>query len=342
MASRSLFGNITRKIGIDLGTTRTRIWSDPGEVIVDEPSCLAINRQTNRVVAVGNEASEMFGRVTPDIEVIFPLQHGVIQDHQAAIAMLRVFLQKVLSATYFFKPIMLLSVSGLLTSAEREVVTELFYTLGAREVYTISQVLASAIGSGVPIADASGSCLLYLGGGVSEAGVVSLSSLVASAETAQGGVDLNQAIKYHLRQTYQLAISTATADRIMKTIATLDEEASGNQVVAGQDLATRAPREIDLDVGLLRPIIALFAHSAVELVKQVLREIPPELTADVIDKGMLVSGGVAQLHNLTPYLIGELGIPVAVVEDPDLAVIKGLVLALEHLDEFKQSLGYQQ
>jgi len=336
-----LTNNFTQSIGLDLGSCVTRIWTSSEGIVLCEPTCLAVDERTGKVLAVGSEAQAMAGRLNGVVHLYYPIQNGKLYDFETGKALVRIFLQKVLKNRTLLRPIMMASVPAGATQAERAALVELLYAVGAREVLTIAQPLAAAIGSGVPIADASGSFMFQLGGGVVEAAVISLASLVRFESSNKGGLLADQTIKQLLRTEAQLVISTETAQHLKHEIGSISLHLEKSTLVTGQDAAHAAPKEVKVTAAQLQPAMAELVTHYEKVLKRLFVNMPPELTADVIDKGMLLSGGWAKLAGLEIHLVNTLGIPVSVIDEPDLAVIKGIGTALEHLDLFKQSLAYQ-
>lgn len=333
--------NIVQTVGIDLGSSQTRIWTNKDGVVLEEPTCIAVETQTRKVLAAGNEAKAMEGRVGKQITVSWPVQSGSLYDMDIARALLKVFLRKVLKSSSFIRPIMMVSVPAASTDLDRTALTELLFSVGARQVYTISQPLAAAIGSGVPIADASGSFILQMGSGRVEAAIISLGSLIAHESTPVAGTDADATIKVAVREAAALTISLVTAEKLKQSIGTILGSPQREMLVTGQDVIGFSPKEVMMTSAHIQPALLLLATRYERMLKRLFARIPPELTGDVIDKGMLLSGGFAQLGGLDTYLVNQLGIPVSVVERPSQSVIKGIGTALEHLDLFKESLGYQ-
>ena len=332
---------LTQAIGLDLGSSRTRIWTTRDGLVLDEPTCLAVDDRTNKVVAVGQEAIEMQGRVSSSVSLYHAVQKGRLHDLDVARALLRVFLQRVMKSGSFFRPAMMVSLPAASTEIDQVAMTELLYSVGAREVYTISQPLAAAIGAGVPVADTSGSFILQVGSGLAEAGIISLASLVNSESYYQAGAAADLRIRNRVRDEAGLDISLEAAERLKQRIGSLITSVDKEQLVTGQDLIESSPKEVKISSAQIRPPLLKLATQYEMMVKKLFAQIPPELTTDVIDKGMLLSGGFSQLQGLDVFLVNHLGIPVTVVEEPDLAVIKGIGTALEHIDLFKESLGYR-
>ncbi len=333
--------SLVRRIGLDLGTQTTRIWTDKDGVVLHEPSCVALDTQNRKVIAVGSEALAMRGRVAEHIQIVFPIKNGVIYDPETAKIMVRLFLHSVLKTPYFFRPLMMASVPSGATAAQRQALRQVLKAVGASEVYTMSQPLAAAIGSGVPIADASGTFLMQLGYGVTESAIISLGSVVAKKMCFSAGESLITQLQSYIEDQVGLVVSFAMASKLLHQVASLAPTPQRQILVAGQDIATNSPREMTISAEILQSPVDVVVEEYVAMLKQLLSAIPPELTVDVIDKGMLLAGGLAQLHGLETTLVQRLGVAVTVVDEPELAVIKGLGVALENVELLKESLGYQ-
>ncbi len=333
---------LVRLIGIDLGSERIRIWTDRSGFAVDEPAVLAVDTKTRRVLAVGAEAAQMEGRVNPAIVIHYPIRNGVIYDLDTAQALLKLLLQRVLKSTNLLSPVIMASVPAKSTESSLNAVTKLMYSLGAKEVYTISQPLAASIGSGVPIADASGSFVLHMGAGLVEGAVISLGSMVSSRSTEAAGGYLTSRIQHRLNHDLSLSVSSSNAEKVKEKTLSAYSTSERKQLVAGKDTLTGSPKEIAVTAQDLLPELNNNLEKYELLLRKLLSDIPPELTVDVIDKGLLLSGGLAQIDGLSQYFVERMGIPVSVVDNPDRVVIEGISTALEHLELFKESLGYQR
>lgn len=332
---------LSKRIGIDLGTSRVRIWSDQDGIVVNEPACVAIERESSKVLAVGNEAEAMLGRLGKQVQVIFPLKAGAIQDQAVAEAMLRVFLQRILKTTLFFRPIVMVSIPSLLSEPERVALTETLFAVGFREVNFIDQVLAAAIGAGVPIADASGSLLLQLGAGIVEAGIISLSSLVAIKSTKEAGVAMDRELRQHVRSMYHIEIGQVTTEKMKAELLTLLDTQPRQIRVSGQDIVETVPKEVVISSDAFLPVLKPFVDEYVATLKSLFTHIPPELATDIIDKGVLLSGGLSQLQGLDSIFVDALGVPVSIVDDPEKSVILGIAQVLQNLELFRESTGYR-
>ncbi len=328
-------------VGVDIGTTRVRIWSKQKGILVDEPNCIAYDKRVGKVIAVGQDAYEMVGRVSKNISVIFPFQSGVISSEEAVSAMLKVFFQRIFTSLTFLQPIVGVSLSSVSGQPERDSLVRSLTDIGAREVYVIDQVLAAAVGSGVPIADASGSFVLHMGGGVTEGGMIALGSLVEVRAITQAGEYLDQEILHKVQKEKQIIISLKQAELIKKQIGRLENLHESQILISGRDRASGVPKEVYVDSELISSVIVDFCLRTVELMKEVFTKIPPELTSDILDKGIICTGGLANLHGLESFFTQKLGVPLFVVDDPQNTVIKGIAAILENLDLFKQSLAYQ-
>ncbi len=337
---RKAYSYVTPLVGIDLGSSRIRIWNDTKGFVIDEACCLAVDERSKKVLAVGDEALAMQGRVSTTVEILHPVRGGEMADAQATKALIQVLLQRVFAAYAFFRPVVMVSLPAHLSPAKRDATTQMLAEAGAREVVTISQSLAAAIGAGVPIADVSGCFMCQLGSGVIEASIVSLGSTVTHQSSTTAGAWFDQRLSQMIRNELGLAVGADVIEVIKRQVVSFDQNDQRSQVITGQDTASNAPREVEITSEQCMPVAIEFVTRLEPLLHKVLAQVPPELTVDIVDKGLLLSGGLAQLHSLDRYLVHSLDIPVSVVDEPQETVVQGLALALEHLDEFKQSLGY--
>jgi len=332
----------SQQIGIDLGSSMIRIWTPSEGVLLREPAFLAVETVSKKVVAVGAEAAAMRGRVLKGVVVLQPIKEGMVYDFHSAQALLRIYLQRVTSKVPFASKKIMASVPANKTEVSQQILSDLLYSVGASEVYTVSQPMAASIGAGVPIADASGTILLQLGSGVVEAAVISLGSMIASATTYKAGDYFTERLQYELRRKKEFTVAFETAEKLKRSLVSLDKSVQKNLLVAGKDSIKGNPREIKVNTQDLAAQTLKVFDEYEYLIKDMLTTIPPELTVDIVDKGILVSGGGADLDGLSQHLTDRLGVPVSIVDDPAEAVIKGIGTALENLDEFKQSLGYSR
>lgn len=327
------------KIGIDLGTTNVEVFVPKRGIIINEPSVVAVSQAEKKVLAVGKEAKEMLGRTPESIIAHRPLKDGVIADYRTTEAMLRYFINKALGGIRFFKPEVMVAVPGGITSTERRAVIDATLAAGARAAYIIKEPIVAAIGSGIPIGAASGHMIVEIGGGTIECAVISLGGIVASSSVRIGGNKFDQAIMEHTRRKYGLAVGERTAEDIKIRIGSamyLTEKL--DMEVKGRDMVTGLPRIIVVTSDDVTDAIQDELEGIIQTVKDVLHQTPPELSADVMDKGMILSGGSSQLRNLSELLSQATGVPAFVADEPMFAVVKGVGIVLENLDTYKRSI----
>jgi rod shape-determining protein MreB len=327
------------KIGIDLGTTTVLVYVPKRGVIINEPSVVAVSSIDKKILAVGKEAKDMLGR-TPDTIVAYrPLKDGVIANYQMTEAMLRYFINKALGGARLFRPEVMVAVPGGITSTERRAVNDATIRAGARAAYIIKEPIVAAIGADVPIGSASGHMIIDIGGGTMEAAVISLGGMVASASVRIGGNKLDAAIQEFIRRKYGLAIGERTAEDVKINVGSamyMKEKLS--MEVKGRDMVTGLPRIITVTSDDVTDAIQHELSGMISALKEVLNSTPPELSADVMEKGMILSGGTSQLRNLAELFAQATGVPAFVADDPQLCVVKGTGIALENLASYKRSI----
>jgi rod shape-determining protein MreB len=324
------------KIGIDLGTANVLVYVKGKGIVIREPSVVAIS-ESNHIVAVGEEAREMIGRTPDNISAIRPMKDGVIADYVITEAMLRYFIRK--AGRTFTKPDVMVCVPSGVTSVEKRAVRDAALKAGAREAYLIEEPLAAAIGANVPISGASGNMVIDIGGGTSEIAVVALGGLVVSRSLRVGGNRFDEAIAGYIRRKYNLMIGERTAEEVKIAIGTalpLERELTFD--VRGRDLIAGLPRTIPLTCSEVMESMEKPLQQVVTAVRAVLEETPPELASDIIDKGMVMTGGGALLRNMDRLLTQVTGVPCHVAENALNCVALGTGLAIEHFDFFKGSL----
>ncbi|MFA5107374.1 MAG: rod shape-determining protein [Patescibacteria group bacterium] len=330
-----------KKIGIDLGTANTLVYIPKRGIIINEPSVVAISIADKKVLAVGEEAKEMLGRTPDTITASRPLRDGVIADYRTTESMLRYFINKALGGVHFFRPEVMVSVPAGITSTERRAVIDATLQAGAKAAFIIKEPIAAAIGANIPIGSASGHMIIDLGGGTSEIAVISLGGIVASTSVRIGGNRLDAAITDYTRRKYGLAIGDRSAEELKITIGSaLPMEERMSMDIRGRDMITGLPKTITVSSDDITEAIQDELASIVQAVKSVLQETPPELAADVIDKGMVLSGGTALLRNLDQLLAQATGVPSYVADEALLCVARGTGIALENLESYKRSILY--
>lgn len=328
-----------KKIGIDLGTTTVLVYIPKRGIVLNEPSVVAISLADKRVLAVGKEAKEMLGRTPDTIVAKRPLKDGVIADYRTTEAMLRYFINKSLGGMRLFRPEVMVAVPGGITSTERRAVIDATISAGARAAYIIKEPVVAAIGADIPIGSASGHMIIDIGGGTSEIAVISLGGIVASSSVRIGGNKLDLAIQEHIRRKYGLAIGERTSEEIKIRIGSaLYLETKLEMQAKGRDMISGLPRIINVTSDDVTDAIQHELQGIIEAVKDVLHNTPPELSADVMEKGMVLSGGSSQLRNLDRLMSEATGVPVFVADNPQQCVAKGTGIALENLESYKRSI----
>ncbi len=328
-----------KKIGIDLGTCNSLVFVPKKGVVLQEPSVVAVFLSENKILAVGNEAKEMIGRTPDAIRVYRPLRDGVIADYRITQAMLKHFIDSVLGRFKLFKPELMISVPAGITSTEKRAVIEAATLAGAKQAFVAKEPILAAIGAGIPINSCSGHMIVDIGGGTSEVAVISLGGIVNSNSVRVAGDKMDQAISDFIRKKYNLAIGDQTAEEIKIKIGTaLPEKEKRCLEVRGRDLISGLPRNIKVSSQEACEGVSNVLNEIVQVIKTVLRDTPPELSADIMDKGMIVSGGGALLRNLDKLISQRTGVPCFIAEDSLLCVAKGTGVVLESLEIYKRSI----
>jgi rod shape-determining protein MreB len=328
-----------RQIGIDLGTVNVIVYVSGRGIVLREPSVVAISIRDNKIVAVGQEARDMLGRAPESIEVTRPMRYGVIADYVVTEAMLRYFIYKVVGRNPLFRPRIMISVPRGVTSVESRAVHDAAMQAGAKEAYLIPEPLAAAYGAGLPIGTPTGNMVVDIGGGTTEAAVVSMNDIVVWSSVRVGGIRTDEAIMSYVRKKYNLIIGEQTAEEIKIQIGSalsLAEELS--MEVRGRDQVAGLPKTITLSSGEITEAIAEPLGAIVSVVKQTLEKTPPELAADIIDRGIVTSGGGALLRNMDRLITKETGVPCFVAEHPMACVALGAGKALENYHIMRRSL----
>lgn len=328
-----------KRIGIDLGTTYTLVHLLKRGIVINEPSVVAISTNDKKILAVGNEAKEMLGRTPDTIIALRPLKDGVIADYKTTEAMLRYFINKALGGMRLFRPEVMVAVPAGISSTERRAVIEATIAAGAKAAYIIKEPVAAAIGADIPIGSASGHMIIDIGGGTSEMAVISLGGIVTSLSVRIGGNKFDTAIIEYVRKKYNLAIGERTAEEIKINIGSalhLDNKLS--TTICGRDMITGLPKSITVTSSDVTNAIQSELEAIINAGKKVLYETPPELSADIMGKGIILSGGGALLRNIDQLLARVLGVPVYIADEALLCVAKGTGIALDNLDSYKRSI----
>jgi len=333
-------GFFTRDICIDLGTANTLVHVKGKGIVINEPSVVAINKNTNDVLAVGNAAKEMIGRTPGNIVAIRPMKDGVIADFNVTASMLRYYIKSAMNSGRFIKPRVVICVPSGVTEVEKRAVEESTIQAGAKEAYLIEEPMAAAIGAKLPVEEPSGSMVVDIGGGTSEVAVISLGSIVTSQSLRKAGDELDDSIMQYIKKEYNLLIGERTAEQIKMRIGTVDpqpEEIKTMQVF-GRDLLTGLPKNISITSVEIATAIWEPVNAIVDAIKVTLEKTPPELAADVMERGIMLTGGGALLNGLDKLIMKETGIPVLIAEDPLDCVVLGTGKVLDEIETLKKVL----
>lgn len=335
----SILGLFSNDLAIDLGTANTLVYVKGKGIIAFEPSVVAVQRDSRgikKVLAVGKEAKEMLGRTPGSIEAIRPMKEGVIADFEVTEAMLRYFIRKAHNRKTLIRPRIIICVPFGITEVEKRAVRESAESAGAREVYLIEEPMAAAIGAGLPITEPSGNMIVDIGGGTTEVAVISLSGIVYSKSVRVAGDKMDEAIIHYLKRKYNMLIGERTAEQIKINIGTAyPENEIRTMEIKGRDLVAGVPRTLEINSEEVREAIQEPINAIVEAVKVALERTPPELAADIVDRGIFLAGGGALLRNLDLLIREETDLPVMIADDPLTCVVMGTGKALDQLDTLK-------
>lgn len=335
----SLLSRFSNDLAIDLGTANTLIYVKGKGIVANEPSVVAVQkdeRGVKKVLAVGKEAKQMLGRTPGNIMAIRPLKDGVIADFEVTEAMLRYFIQKVHNRKMLLRPRIVIGIPSGITQVEKRAVRDSAHSAGAKEVYLIEEPMAAAIGAGLPITEASGNMIVDIGGGTTEVAIISLAGIVYSLSIRVGGDRMDDAIIQYIKRKYNLLIGERTAEVIKMTIGNAFPENEIRTIeVKGRDLVTGIPKTVDISSEEAREALSEPVNAIVEAVKVALERTPPELGADIVDKGIVLAGGGALLKGLDILLREATGLPIIVADDPLTAVVLGAGRVLDQIGLLK-------
>lgn len=332
-------GFLTPKLGIDLGTANTLVFKPGVGVVLNEPSVVAVSEQDNKILAVGLEAKEMVGRTPESIIAYKPMKDGVIADYRVTEAMLRYYFNKALGKWKFLKPEVMVSVPAGVTSTERRAVIEAAIKAGAKNAYVVKEPILAAIGAGIPIYEPHGHMIVDIGGGTTDVAVISLGGIVASTSVKCAGNKIDQSIIDYVKKSFNLAIGDKTAEEIKIKVGSavfLDDELE--MTIKGRDFLTGLPRSTTVKTNEIVKAIGKELREMIKAIKEVLQETPPELSSDIIDRGIIMTGGSSQLRNLTELVYRRTGVKAVLAKDPLFCVAKGTGIAINHLDTYKKSI----
>ncbi len=335
----SLFGWLSNDLAIDLGTANTLVYVKGKGIVLREPSVVAVRQdgRTSRVLAVGKEAKSMLGRTPGNIQAIRPIKDGVIADFEVTEVMLRYFINKVHNRRTLVHPRIIVSVPSGITQVEKRAVKESAESAGAREVYLIEEPMAAAIGAGLPITEPTANMIVDIGGGTTEVAVISLAGVVYAKSVRVAGDKMDDAILQYIKRKHNLAIGEHSAEVIKTTIANVMPEPPYETMdIKGRDLVSGVPKTLSIDSTEIQQAIAEQVDAIIDAVKMALELTPPELSADIVDQGIVLTGGGALLTNLDKRLKEETGLPIIIADDPLSSVVLGSGKALENIDVLKE------
>jgi rod shape-determining protein MreB and related proteins len=328
-----------KRIAIDLGTANTIVWLAGEGLMANEPTVVAISSDDNRVVAIGEDAKKMLGRTPETLIASRPMREGVIADYQVTEAMLRYFISKVVGRYQFFKPDVMICVPAGCTQVERRAALDATLSAGAAHAYLIDEPLAAAIGAGIPVSAPSGHMILDMGGGAAEAAVISLGGVVVHKSVRVAGNKLDEAIQDFMKKKFNIVIGDQTAEEIKIKLGSATKLAKQEEMeISGRDLVFGLPRSINITTDDVTEAIRPVLMQIVSNVKAVLEDTPPELASDIIDKGIVMSGGTSLLRNFDKLLSEETGVPAHVAEDALFCVVRGTGVVMENIELWKRSV----
>ncbi len=330
---------LSPKLGVDLGTTTTLVFVPGTGIVLNEPSVVAVSVGDRKILAIGTEAKEMIGRTPESIIAYRPMKDGVIADYRVTEAMLRYYMKKALGPWNLFKPDVIVSVPASVTSTERRAVVEAALKAGAKNAYVIKEPILAAIGAGIPIHEPRGHMIADIGGGTIDVAVISLGGIVASTSVKCGGNRIDQAIADYIKKTYNLAIGDKTAEDIKIGIGSavpVEEELI--MTIKGRDLLSGLPRTTTITTNEIVRAISRELREMIKAIRNVLQETPPELAADIIDKGIIMTGGTSQLRHFPELVFRRTGVQAVLADEAQFCVAKGTGVALEHLETYKKTM----
>ena len=332
-------GFFIKKLGIDLGTANTLVFLPGKGIVLNEPSVVAVSPHDNRILAVGIEAKEMVGRTPDDIIAYRPMRDGVIADYRVTEAMLRYYINKAMGKWNIWKPEVMVSVPAGVTSTERRAVIEAAVKAGAKNAYVVKEPILAAIGAGIPIQEARGHMIVDIGGGTTDVAVISLGGIVASKSVKCAGDKIDRAIADYIKKVFNLGIGDRTAEaNKMKIGSAIPLEEELFLTIKGRDFVSGLPRSADVGTNEIVKAIQMELAEIIKAIKDVLQETPPELSADIIDQGIIMTGGSSQLRSLPELVFRKTGVKARLANDALYCVAKGTGIALEHLDVYKKSI----
>lgn len=332
-------GIFSKKLGIDLGTANTLVFLPGKGIVLNEPSVVAVSEQDNKILAIGLEAKNMIGKTPEFIITYSPMKDGVIADYRVTEAMLRYFINKAMGKWNFFKPDVMVSVPAGVTSTQRRAVVEAAIRAGAKNAYVVKEPILAALGAGIPIHESKGYMVVDIGGGTTDVAVISLGGIVSSTSVKCAGNKIDQAIADYIKKTFNLAIGERTAEEVkIKIGAAVPLEEELRVTIKGRDFIQGLPRSAQVGTNEIVKAIDTELRQIIKAIKTVLAETPPELASDIIDHGIIMTGGSSQLRNLADLVYRKTGVKATLADDSLYCVAKGTGIVLEHLDMYKKTV----
>ena len=329
----------SKKLGIDLGTANTLVFVPGKGVVLNEPSVVAVSEQDNKILAIGFDAKDRIGKTPDSIITYCPMKDGVIADYRVTEAMLKYFINKAMGKFNLFKPDVMVSVPAGVTSTERRAVVEAAIRAGAKNAYVVKEPILAAIGAGIPIYESKGYMVVDIGGGTTDVAVISLGGIVASTSVKCAGNKIDQAIADYIKKTFNLAIGDRTAEEVkIKIGAAVPLEEELHVTIKGRDYIQGLPRSAQVATNEIVKAIDPELRQIIKAIKDVLQETPPELASDIIDHGIIMTGGSSLLRNLADLVYRKTGVKATVADDALFCVVRGTGIALEHLDVYKKTV----
>jgi rod shape-determining protein MreB len=327
---RYIYGAFSRDMGIDLGTANTVVFVKGKGIVLQEPSVVAIDQHTGEIIAVGQEAKQMVGRTPGNIRAVRPLKDGVIADFDHTQAMLKHFIQKAVPNFRVFHPMVVIGVPSGVTGVEERAVKDAAVQAGARETLVVEEPMAAAIGAGLPVDEPTGNMIVDIGGGTTEVAIISLDGIVTSASIRIASDEMDDAIVSHIKRTYNMMIGERTAEEVKMTIGSAyPPEQDTAMEVRGRDLVTGLPKTLRITASEIQRAVSDPVNSIIEAIKTTLERTPPELAADIMDRGIVITGGGSLLRDFDKLVSSETGMPVHMAEEPLLTVVRGTGLVLD-------------
>ena len=328
-----------KKIGIDLGTANTLVYIPGKGIVLNEPSVVAVSEQDNTILAIGNEAKDMIGKTPEAIIAYRPMKDGVIADYRITEAMLRYFISKALGKWNLFRPEVMISVPAGITSTERRAVVEAAIRAGAKNAYVVKEPILAAIGAGIPIHESCGHMIVDIGGGTTDVAVISLGGIVASTSVKCAGNKIDAAIADYIKKMFNLAVGDKTSEEVkIKIGAAVPLEEELTMTIRGRDFVQGLPRTAQVSTNEIVRAIDPELKQVIKAIKDVLQETPPELAADIIDQGIIMTGGTSQLRGFPELIYRRTGVKARLADDSLFCVVNGTGIALEHLDIYKRTI----